>query len=101
VACDTLGALVRHLMSAFLIGIAGPHSNFLDTLKMEGQITLQKMMLKSSEAARAALNLKDAPANKEQRYESERVHNNVPSSAAAVALVLKTFFNLIAADAAL
>lgn len=72
---------------------------FLDTLKMEGQSTLQKMMVKSSEAARAAV--KDALANKEQRYESERVQNNVPSSSVAIASVLKTFFDLIAADAAL
>ena len=72
---------------------------FLETLKQEGQKTLQIMTTKSFDAAGDAV--KDALANEEQRYESERIQNNVSFSTGAVALVLKTFLNLIAAEAAL
>jgi hypothetical protein len=72
---------------------------FLATMKEEGQNTLQIMITKSFDAAGDAV--KDALANEEQRYESERIKNNVSSSTGAVALILKTFLNLIAAEAAL
>ncbi|KAH7918876.1 hypothetical protein BV22DRAFT_1134271 [Leucogyrophana mollusca] len=72
---------------------------FISTLQEEAQTTLNRMMEKSSDAARDAVN--DALVLEEQRYASERELEKERTSAQTVATALGTLLNLVAAEAAI